>query len=300
MNQPARNAAIVFADIAGSTALFEKLGDAKARSIVAHVLRGLSDITTQYKGRVIKFIGDEIMSIFGSADAAVSASIAMQEWVLNDHGSGVPIAIRVGSQFGPVLTDPDGDVYGDTVNTAKRVGDRALAGQILVGSESVEGLSPSLKSMSRVFDQIGVKGKEAVMDIYEIMWQPEDENGTTVASAISAPPPPGTSILNISWMGQDFSLELREHESAVIGRGQQADYRMGGQRTSRIHCIIGRRRGQYIITDQSRNGTYVQPVGGAPILLRREDAPLINEGVISLGCTPDTGQPEDLVQYKIG
>src|SRR5688572_33513111 len=71
--------AILFADVCGSTKLYETLGDAKARDAIAKCVDLMSEATARQGGRVVKTIGDEVMSTFNSADDAAQAAAEMQE-----------------------------------------------------------------------------------------------------------------------------------------------------------------------------------------------------------------------------
>jgi class 3 adenylate cyclase len=96
---------ILFADVAGSTRLYEKLGDGRARMVVSGAVGVMSDVTRRHSGQVIKTIGDEVMSIFRSADQAADAAAEMQDAIgtstaRQEH----PLAIRVGFHHGPAAT----------------------------------------------------------------------------------------------------------------------------------------------------------------------------------------------------
>ena len=79
MARKAATLAIVFADISGSTKLYERLGDAIARELVAQCLGVMSEYIEKHSGRVIKTIGDEIMSTFPTADQAVEAAMGCRK-----------------------------------------------------------------------------------------------------------------------------------------------------------------------------------------------------------------------------
>jgi adenylate cyclase len=64
--------AVLFADVAGSTALYERLGDERAFSLVESCLATMATCTAEAQGRVVKTIGDAVLSVFGSASAAAS------------------------------------------------------------------------------------------------------------------------------------------------------------------------------------------------------------------------------------
>ena len=78
------NLTILFADISGSTRLYEILGDAPARAKVASCLQLLTDVTERHGGTVIKTIGDEIMCTFPNAEVSVGAACEMHEMLEDD------------------------------------------------------------------------------------------------------------------------------------------------------------------------------------------------------------------------
>ena len=76
-----RQAAILFADIAGSTRLYETLGDAEALATITRALDVIRQVCEEHGGRIVKTIGDEAMAIFPNAANAAYASITMQTQV---------------------------------------------------------------------------------------------------------------------------------------------------------------------------------------------------------------------------
>ena len=141
---------IVFADISGSTRLYEVLGDAVARELVSECLGLMSEQIDKYSGTVIKTIGDEIMCTFPTADQATEASMGMQEGVtedLPDRNPNTPstLTIRVGLHHGSAILE-SGDVFGDAVNVAARMAGLAKGGQIITTKETAEQLTPVLRS----------------------------------------------------------------------------------------------------------------------------------------------------------
>ncbi|HEX9782105.1 MAG TPA: adenylate/guanylate cyclase domain-containing protein, partial [Opitutaceae bacterium] len=132
MARKAATLAIVFADISGSTRLYESLGDAIARELVAQCLGVMTEYVDKHGGKVIKTIGDEIMCTFPSADQAIEASMGMQEGVTEDLPELNPntpstLTIRVGLHFGPAIIEGE-DVFGDAVNVAARMAGLAKGG----------------------------------------------------------------------------------------------------------------------------------------------------------------------------
>ena len=100
--------AIVFADVVGSTQLYEQLGDDQARDMVARCLEIMREATENEGGNVIKTMGDEVMSTFEHADPAMNAARRMQETISSDAAlahDGGHVAIRIGCHFGPVVEE---------------------------------------------------------------------------------------------------------------------------------------------------------------------------------------------------
>ena len=94
--------AILFADVVGSTQLYDQFGDTKASETVANCLDVMKDATHQFNGTVIKTIGDEVMSTFPTVDDAMGAAAQMQARISGDQDSGddhIPVTIRVGCHY---------------------------------------------------------------------------------------------------------------------------------------------------------------------------------------------------------
>src|SRR3984957_9159847 len=135
---------ILFADVVGSTRLFETMGDLRARDMVTTCVDVMRAATEQHNGTVIKTIGDEVMATFPSADDALNAAGQMQREIAGHVDlkvEGQPVAIRVGCHFGPVVLEAK-DVFGASVHTANRMTSQAKAGQIITTAATVERLSP--------------------------------------------------------------------------------------------------------------------------------------------------------------
>ncbi len=163
MSPKSANLAIMFADISGSTRLFEVLGDSNARAIIAETLHVLTDIVHTYSGKVIKTIGDEIMCTFPTADDATNAACQMQEDLdeinTTQDADKPEIKIRVGLHFGPALLE-GGDVFGDAVNVAARMAAQAKGGQIITTKTTLDLLEPIMQASARFVDNAPIKGKK--------------------------------------------------------------------------------------------------------------------------------------------
>jgi class 3 adenylate cyclase len=295
MARKTANLSIVFADISGSTRLYETLGDTVARELVAECLGVMSEQVERFSGTVIKTIGDEIMCTFNSADLAVEAAMGMQEGVgedLPERNPNTPssLTIRVGLHHGSAILE-GGDVFGDAVNVAARMAGLAKGGQIITTKDTAELLPPALRSSTRYLHRLSVKGKSEDIDIFEIIWQAEDV--TRMATGLLKGQSKQAS-LRISYNGLEQSLD-QDMDPIILGRGKKADVVINDSMASREHARIECRRGKFILTDMSTNGTYVQSSEG-PSYLRREDLVLTGEGRIAFG--RELSEATEYVSYQ--
>lgn len=280
--------AIVFADVVGSTQLYDKFGDTKASETVALCLDVMKDATHQYNGTVIKTIGDEVMSTFPTVEEAMGASVMMQSRITADNKKDgrIPVSIRIGCHFGPVVQEQN-DIFGAAVHTANRMTSQAKARQIVISGGTVERMSPELRKQTRQIDVATVRGKLDEVALYELLWNPEE----------------ATSMLpTIEWENQDRNasrviLTFRDQivdvhdqrKSVVMGRADDNDLVIKGNLISRIHAKVEMRRGKIIIIDQSTNGTFLQNLQGIETFVRRDSTELTGEGTIGLGKSESPG-----------
>ena len=273
---------ILFADVCGSTKLYETLGDNIARDTVAKCVSIMDEETQRQSGRVVKTIGDEVMSVFEDPSAAADAAGGMQERISSGLVvQGKNIAIRVGFHFGPVIVETDGDVYGDAVNTAARMAGQAKAGQILTTAATVEIMSDTWKASTRQIDRAAVKGKKDEIDMIEILWQRED---VTRMSTSFKPASAAEKKAKLMLRYRDQSVEVNESNSSVVmGRADENDLVVKNTLISRLHARIEYRKGNFVLVDQSINGTYVRTSGGEELFVRRDNYPIKGSGIIGLG-----------------
>lgn len=294
---PEHTLAIVFADVCGSTQLYEKLGDARARGAVARCIELMTLATERHGGRVVKTIGDEVMSVFPTADQAAQAASEMQASISGGAAiEGRHLAIRVGLHCGPVIVEADGDVYGDAVNLASRMGSQAKAGQVLTTGATASALSAAWGDGVRKVDEAKVKGKRGRIDVYELLWQDEDVTQMGTTPWVSSPAR-ATGRLRLQVGGA--VLELNDDQpTATVGRADQNDMMAAGEFVSRLHARIEYRHDSFVLTDQSTNGCYVLTDDGTRSFVRRDSQVLRRGGYIGLGRAPEPGQP-DALRYEV-
>jgi len=285
-------AAVLFADVSGSTKLYETAGDQAAHAAIERCVGLMREKTEAAKGTVIKTIGDEVMSTFPNADAAADAAIEMQSAIseLLPVG-GTKMGIRIGFYYGPIVPK-DGDVFGDAVNVASRLSHVAVKNQIITARETVMLMSPMLKSATRKISAIAVKGKAEPIEAYELLWQ-QSEDATTLAAARSIYKPKKT-VLRLVLQGAEVVLS-DERTAVSMGRDQSADLVVRDRMASRSHGKIERRLDKFILTDHSANGTFVTVDGDKETVLRREEFTLRGKGWITFGQSRSTAT--DILEY---
>ncbi len=287
--------AILFADVVGSTRLFESLGDQKARAMVAICIDVMRTATEQHNGTVIKTIGDEVMATFPKADDALNAAGQMQKQIAA-HAElkmdGQQVAIRIGCHFGPVVLEAR-DVFGASVHTANRMTSQAKAGQIITTAATVERLSPEWRASVRQIDVATIRGQGAEVALYEVLWQTEDVTSMLPAIALTARDQRRTLRLRLVVADREVVVD-QMHPQVVIGRADESDVIVRGNLISRLHARIEFNRNRFTLTDQSTNGTFVHIAGQEEAFVRRDTISIKGEGMIGLGKTPDVDSPQTL------
>ena len=278
MTDEASRMTVLFADVCGSTRLYETLGDVEALATIGRAVSLISTVCVGHGGRVVKTIGDEAMAVFATADKAAQAAVEMQARVSEQPPvGGSRLAIRVGFHEGPAI-ETDGDVFGDSVNVAARMAALAKREQIITSAQTVDTLAPWLRARVRELDAVTVKGKTRDIGIFELIWQDAEEDLTAVATRWK--PLPARIVLRHGTK----EIVLDESTATItLGRGDQNDIVIADRKASRLHARIERRRDKFVIADQSSNGTFVTVDGESEIMLRREELILRGRGYVALG-----------------
>lgn len=275
---------ILFADIANSTRLYEQLGDARALALVTACLALVETATLANHGRVIKTIGDEMMCRFDAPEQAMAAAVGMQEITSCDATMVAHhIRLRIGFHHGPVIRE-EGDVYGDAVNVAARMVQQAKAGQIITNRTTLDNMGPKRHQTVRLVDETRIKGKQALLTIYEIAWGHPEE--MTMISSAMARRVDGQDIpeMRLRLRSQDQEIVVDAQTPVItIGRDPSNHLMVNDPRVSRLHARIELRREKFVLVDQSTNGTYILPGDRETVLMRRDEIVLPPSGTISLG-----------------
>jgi len=275
---------ILFADVAGSTRLFETKGDVEARRLCSMVLDALSVICQQYGGRVIKTIGDEIMCTIPTALDGLLAARDMQRKMARDiNFVRDSLAVRIGLHHGPALEE-NGDVYGDAVNTAARMASLAKREQIVTTASTLSGVdkAPETRSLGRA----RVSGKLLPIEIVDVIWQEDTSGMTMVQSAIRIGDLQGAAPVKnkLKLRHRGNLIELTEDsEPFMMGREASNNLQVEADWVSRTHAQIEFKRGHFMIVDRSTNATYVTIGQDVELRVHRDELHLRKSGTISMG-----------------
>jgi len=286
-------ASVVFADLVGSTGIFERLGDETAGRFVTQLTTALAKIFEQHTGRVVKLLGDGLFVVFPEENQAVTACIAIQERLqqkpVYPGGTGTPVQMQMGIESGEVV-EIEGDCYGDAVNSAARLADLAGADQILTSARVRDALPPEQQHKLRSLGPMYLRGKQEVTEIFRVDWQPQRDVEATVMG-VSMFKSPMEASLQVTANGQTLKL-LPHGERLTLGRGTTANLAINDGRVSRIHATIEWKGGHFILNDVSSFGTWVYFGNQTePVVLRRTECYLVGNGQIALGCDRNAETP---------
>jgi len=283
--------AILFADVVGSTQLYDKFGDTKASATVARCLEVMKDATHKFDGTVIKTIGDEVMCTFPSVDNAMSAAAQMQALISTDKDDGedsIPVSIRIGCHFGPVVEEQN-DIFGAAVHTANRMTSQAKAKQIVMSGTTVEHMGAEWAAQTRQIDVATVRGRAGEVALFELLWQPDEATSMLPTLGWESRTQTANRLV-VSF--RDTTIEVTDLKKHInMGRGDDNDLVVKGNLISRIHARIEKRRGRFMLIDQSTNGTFLQTDTGEETFVRRDSTELVGEGIIGLGRVAKPGTP---------
>jgi len=158
---------ILFTDLASSTALTQRLGDAKAQELVRAHNAIVREALAAQGGTEIKHTGDGIMASFPTASGALECAVSIQRNVAQ-HAAG-DLQVHIGLNAGEPVAE-ESDLFGTSVQLARRICDHAESGQILV-SNVVRELSAGKGFRFADIGDVVPKGFEEPVRLYEVRWR---------------------------------------------------------------------------------------------------------------------------------
>lgn len=275
-------AAVLIADICGSTALYEHIGDILARQLIERAFESMVSEIPVYQGTLIDAVGDEILCTYANPELALNCACAMQKAIKKCAFEGnETLRIRIGVHYGDVFLRK-GAVFGDIVNITARVAAIAKANQIMTTQAVFNELPPNLKEKTHKFMCTGLKGKSSPFDIFLVTWEPDDLSGTCYNTPLPNKLLETAYELSFFYNGQSVKVN-KEKKIVTLGRSESCDIYVHSTYTSREHAYCEWRFGKLVLVDHSINGTFIRFNDGKEITLLREEVILYDSGTISLG-----------------
>ena len=161
---------VLFTDVEGSTALTQRLGDARAREVLREHERMVREALKSHGGSELKTTGDGFMASFSSATRALESAIAMQRaFAAHNESAEEPILVRVGMNAGEPIAE-DEDLFGTAVIEAARIAAAAKGGEILV-SNVVRELAKGKDFLFADRGEFALKGFDEPVRLFEVRWE---------------------------------------------------------------------------------------------------------------------------------
>lgn len=282
---------VLFADLRGSTGLYENLGNAQAAAVVTRNIGLMVQLVDHFDGRVVKTLGDGLMAVFGSPQDAVDAADEMHDAIERTAGNPPPRAkrlptlkLQIAMSHGEVI-ELHGDCFGDAVNVAARLIDSAGDDETLSTEQVVRCLDEQHRGRFRSLSQLQLRGRAEPVHVLRLEAK---RFGETVATLFEGTlPNPTPDSIRLAWLDVERVLSAPDMP-AVLGRSAEATYVIEDSRVSRSHARIERHGGTFQISDLSYNGTFVRFLGQSEFVsLRRGSCTLHGCGVICLGAAPN-------------
>jgi len=278
MNQTQPLMTLMFADVAVSARIYERLGDLEASHAVDRCMKRITRCIEAAQGRTVQITGDELLAVFESFDDAFLAAIDMQARIVDlPPVSGLQLTIRVGLHTG-MVSEAANTLSGLAVVSAARITGLAAREQILVSESLVNCLtSPQAGSISLQAALGQISEGESRFSIYELAWH-KPHVPVPVAAVQSHKP----RTLHITYHDKSFKLDAQS-QALTLGRDPDSQLLIEDRKASRKHARIEYRPEGFFYIDRSTNGSFLSFCGQHEILLRQDEIKLLSDGQICFG-----------------
>ncbi len=299
----ARVLTILFADISGSSHLYERLGDHAAQAVIGSVLGRLQEEAERFDGDVLKTVGDAVLCTFDMTNSAMDAAKAMMQAMKQPVSErlNIPeipqINIHVGIHCGPVVAE-NGDIFGDAVNITARVVNYANPRQIVATRSAIWNIPEIGRHSRKYLGSITAKNISGEIELFEMVFEPQDLTTVLDTRKLSEASP---ACLYLAW-GDRVIVVDSQRPVVSVGREDYNDLVMRCAWISRTHARIENRNGSFMVKDKSTNGTFVYPSSAAPLYVNRGERPLLGKGAIIFGREKESGEGDDFadtLRYEI-
>ena len=283
---------VVFADLTGSTGVFEALGNVKATRVITQLTQWIGSVCEVHGGHIVKCLGDGVLIVFRESIKAIEAASELQK-IHQDRIANSPVLLKMRLQVGIArgeVIKQNGDCYGDAVNVASRLSDLSGSGQILVSDSVIRDIPAFYQLRARCLGPMLIRGRSESCVVHRVEWQDEVLSGfftvpaslTATSTVLNGVKPIGIELTSLNlttrFNGADFPV--------FLGRDADAQFVIQDPRVSRIHAMIDWRTGRFYLKDLSSYGTWVRFLNTeSVVLLRRQECALLMNGEVILGAS---------------
>jgi len=288
------NAAVLLADVVGSTPLYESAGNDVALGRIADWRERMCSLVHSNGGEYISSKGDDVLSIFDDPAGAFRAAAQMMV------PTSLPIPFHAGLHFGPIIRVGD-DLYGDAVNLTARLAAIANPGEVLISQNLVDRLAPWDRELLGFLDKMVFKGKSEPCSIYAFLDHDRSLNTQIPNSRLGKNAGRSRTIrpLCITLRYNDQAISCHDNEVLTIGRSPDCQLVIDRQWVSRHHATITIENERIQLAERSSSGTFISMQQGQEFFVHRENVLLLGSGTISPGMRC-TGSDAEIVYFDIG
>jgi len=280
------DAAVLLADVVGSTPLYESAGNDIALGQIAEWRERLCVLVRSNGGEFISSKGDDVLSIFSDAAGAFRTASQMRAQ------RRLPISFHAGLHYGPIIRVGN-DIFGDAVNMTARLASIANPGEVIMSQSFVDLLATDERQSLSSLDKMTFKGKSQPCNIYRFLDEDQAVNTQiSIGRRASEMREAATCAVFVTLRYNGQTMCCGDNESLSIGRSPDCDLVINRQWVSRRHATIGVANGRVRLAERSSSGTFLSMGPGQEMLVRREDVLLLGSGTISPGmqCTSSDAQ----------
>jgi class 3 adenylate cyclase len=282
---------VMFADLTGSTSVFETLGNDAATQTIRALTHWIGQTCELHGGRVVKTLGDGVLALFPDATGAIDTVVRLQREHARrqeQRGPAHRMQVQVGLACGDVV-EVSGDCFGDAVNVAARLSDLAGPREVLATHEVVRQLAqPPEGARFHDMGNMPIRGKSQEHHVVRIEWEEETSTEMLTLPAMGLgllerrPRPVADATITLAYLQLEHDFDAAEMP-VHLGRAREAEFPVVDPRVSRLHARIEWRGHGFVLVDLSSYGTCVRFTGSTTELrLRREECVLHDSGEIAL------------------
>jgi adenylate cyclase len=192
---------VIFADLTGSTGVFEALGNQKATLAVTRLTQLMAQACESHHGDVVKTLGDGVLAVFEQVSDAIAAMVALQREHRERIAQWPPrlvMQIKVGTASGNIVR-VDGDCYGEAVNLAARLCDMAGPSEIWATAQVTDAAPQASGVRVRALGPVAIRGMAEAREVCQIHWDgAENTDLLTLPAPLGGPEAPEKALSRIN------------------------------------------------------------------------------------------------------